>query len=242
MRPPLPAHRRQRPRLPLADHTNQQQPLRRARRSRSLPLGRPGRPSGCSTRSRSSSPACDRSRAGARARHGPVHRHRGLDGQRAADIGDRRWRALLDAPHATVRGATSSERGAAKSRRRATASWRRSTGRPARSVRRATSAAHVHAPRNPAAHGSPHRRDRADRRGHRRHRRAHRGANHARSRGPARCSLPHRTRPVDPFGIAFEQLQPHRLKGVADEWDIYSVTSTESSQARVESMKPTLPT
>jgi class 3 adenylate cyclase len=42
-------------------------------------------------------------------------------------------------------------------------------------------------------------------------------------------------------GIAFEPLGPHRLKGVADEWDIYSVTSTESLRARVESVKPMLP-
>ena len=60
--------------------------------------------------------------------------------ERAAEVGDRRWRALLDAHNTTVRGHIERP-GVASSTRRATASWPPSTGRPGRSCAPATSPA-----------------------------------------------------------------------------------------------------
>ena len=42
-------------------------------------------------------------RAGAGPRHGPLHRHRRLDQARATELGDRRWRELLEDHQALVR-------------------------------------------------------------------------------------------------------------------------------------------
>ena len=114
--------------------------------------------------------------------------------ERAAELGDARWRSAARAARQPSSARSSPATAAGRSRASATASWPPSTARRARSAPPAASPPRstelgLRDPRRPA-----HGRVRGDRRRRRRHGRPHRRARDGQRRPAARCSSPTRSR------------------------------------------------
>ena len=153
-----------------------------------------------------------RARAGSRARHGAVHRHRRRDRARRG-LGDREWRDLLRELRSPW-SAASSQRFRGREINTAGDGFLATFDGPARAIRCACAIARrvrrsAGCPRRPA-----HGRVRGDRRRTRRHRGAHRRAGGGGRRRRARSWSRAVQDLVAGSGLAFEDRGTHGLKGV----------------------------
>ena len=147
----------------------------------------------------------------------------------AGELGDSRWRRLLEDHQALTREPASSASRAARSRPPATASWRPSTGRPGRSsapgrspstmpplgveVRAGLHAGEVELMGDDVGGIAVHVAARIS---------ALAGAGEVLASRTVRDL-------ASGSGIVFESLGRHALKGVADEWDVYRIGATPLS-------------
>ena len=143
----------------------------------------------------------------------------------AAELGDQRWREVLERHQRAVREALDALRRPRGQDDRATASWPPSTGRPAaircaRAILDSSERA-----RHPRARGRAHRRVRGDGRRHRRHRRPHRRARERAGR-PGEVLVSRTVKDlVAGSGIEFAERGAHELKGVPDTWELHAANA-----------------
>ena len=142
---------------------------------------------------------------------------------RAAALGDREWRRLLDRHDEAGRAEVERWQGRVVKSTRAMGSWPGSTLRRGRSAAASPCAASRGRLGHRDPRRDPHRRDRGPRRRHRRHRRAHRVAGAGQRRVRTGRRDPDRSRPRDRAPTSSSRRSARvALRGVPGEWELFA--------------------